>query len=146
MKLKMSSVVDLHASIARLLAGRPRVVRRNNEDVIVDEPYKLDADSLLALARNYNALDPEVRAHQIAYRAKMKEVMDAAPEKKILRGSAEEMALAESIEPLLGQERDIDLTKIALSKLKVDDNPGIARELAALLPILDNCGLARNAS
>lgn len=133
MKLKLSNILNLSAAL-NALEGRDRVVRENNTDKVVREPYKIDSDALLAIVINMNTLDPLVRAYQ---RARNVLVREFADEKGVVNAASPKgMEFSKKEEALLDADEDVKLRKIKVTALALDKNsipPGV---LAGLFPIL----------
>jgi hypothetical protein len=136
MKLQTRQCLALKGALEYLLGGRARTIRRNNEDVVgPPEPFKIDADTLMTIAENANRLKPIEEAFVTSSRAKAAAATEAAGG-RVEPGSVADFRLLDEIEALRSADQEIRLRKIALPKLKIDDNPGIAAVLHSLQPIL----------
>jgi len=69
MRLTLQELLNLNVAL-NALDGRDRVVRVNNEDRVVSEPYKIESDAQLAIVININALLPFVQGHTGTQRAR----------------------------------------------------------------------------
>lgn len=134
MKISLSEALRVRNGLEYLLNGRDRIVRRNNEDTVIREPFKLEADTLLAIAINSGKLHGLQEAYTRAYNALIKELSGGTG--SVPPASSEAINLAEKNQALLDAEHDVELTQIEVAKLKIDDNPGIAAVLTQILPVV----------
>lgn len=137
MKLKTSTAITLLGAINHVLTGRPMIVRKNNQDEVVVQPYKLGSDISLKLAINAGKLRATEEAYRAARNQMIRQLSDGtATPGSIQPGSTEAAALVEQDEAALSMEVNLPLHRIDLAALKLDDNPGLQAVLEPLFPIL----------
>lgn len=136
MNLTMRAARDLHGAIDRILAGRPKALRVNNEDQIVVEPFSFAGDAALALAININRLKPHVDAHNEAYRRIV--MVHSKGTGSVKQDTPEYGLVFEAENKLLDVEIEggVKLLRVPLADIKPTDNKLSPGELARLAPVL----------
>ncbi|MBI5112863.1 MAG: hypothetical protein HZA68_12920 [Rhodovulum sp.] len=123
------------ADAIQALDGRSRVVRRNNEDHVTVEPYRFGGDLLLALAINRQRCRLIAEAHVHARNALVTRLAGGA---SII--PADHPAAADfhaEMSRMLGERHEIDLRRVPVAALRLDENPIPPAVLEALLPMLE---------
>lgn len=132
MKLTKKQAVEAYQALGAL-KGYPKIVRQNNEDQIVTEPFKLSADTRTVIARN----KIELRVHVDNYQEAQNELIESHQGEKKGEVAPENMkAFRKAVRELQDETLDVDLKTIKLPDFKLDDNIAINGDILESLDVL----------
>lgn len=132
MKLQLIDVLALASSL-RALDGRDKVVRVNNEDRVVREPFVLGADTRLAGMVNLSRLRPLIEAYD---QLRRDAIMKLSEDGVIHAGTPKAVEFADEDRRMLMATQEVKLHKIEIAELKLDQNALAPAVLEGLAPIL----------
>jgi SUMO ligase MMS21 Smc5/6 complex component len=115
-----------------MLDGRSKVVKEGSEEKIVVEPYVFSAQTRMALARNFAALQVEQQIYANARVGLAKQFADGKPEVPQERLADFQAELSK----LLSDECGASLVVLTEVDLNLATNPLPPTVIAALLPLL----------
>lgn len=129
--MKMSDVIEAHNSLVAL-DGYSRIVKRNGEDAVIQEFYKLGGDLRWTIAGNIAMLKAKADQFETARAALTKATVN--DDGTLSAGKT--MTLSAEIQDLLDRKVEVDIEMIDRASLKLDDNPIPATVLKGIRSIV----------